>query len=187
MKKVVKKQEARWKLPATPADKWYLVLTEDNQGAIISDRDVTGTTVRIPSSLKGKIHLLELNEPPKGTLVGKHLTTSQLHRAVPAAFEALTTDSLRWVEFVSRLGGPEGCNFKQLDPNDPLKVSWTCKGGTDQSLARQILTKMGLSKANIAETLRYCSETGGHCDCEILFNTDRDGASAESSKTSSAA
>lgn len=71
----------------------------------------------------------------------------------------------RWEEFCDRLNGPEGCDFKK-DPD----VTWRCGGGNDKSYATTILTSMGLSLAEIAGSLAYYHDRGGHCDCEILFN-----------------
>lgn len=77
--------------------------------------------------------------------------------------EVLTPDRPRWAEFCERLAGPEGCDFTP-------EHTWKCAGGTDQSFARAILTDMGV---DVVGTLKWCSEHGGHCDCEILFNCDR--------------
>ena len=72
---------------------------------------------------------------------------------------------ITWGEFFKRLEGPEGCDFKE----DP-ELSWNCAGGTDQSLAFAILDRMGLTPSQRNDVLRQCSELGGHCDCEIVFN-----------------
>ena len=82
--------------------------------------------------------------------------------------EVLTVDSARWEEFSTRLDGPEGCNFHKDEKGE---IRWKCKAGTNQSLARAILEKMG--GIDVDATLAYCTEHGGHCDCEILFNVDR--------------
>ena len=76
----------------------------------------------------------------------------------------------KWREFLDRLEGAEGCDFKQKDPNDPTSVTWKCAGGTDKSLAGKILAKMGLSDVEILSSFTYFEKEGGYCDCEILFN-----------------
>jgi Protein of unknown function (DUF2695) len=67
----------------------------------------------------------------------------------------------RWEEFLDRLYGPEGCNFK---------TTWTCFGGTDKRFSREILTRMGLSDRAIAVSLAYFEDHGGYCDCEVVLN-----------------
>jgi hypothetical protein len=81
----------------------------------------------------------------------------------------LTPTHLRWKEFTQRLGGPEGCNFR--DGKNGLAI-WNCGGRRDQSLSRKILGRMGFLDGEIEDTLEYFTEHGGHCDCEILFNVD---------------
>lgn len=76
----------------------------------------------------------------------------------------------RWKAFIAALEGPIGCNFHYKVPGDAKSITWTCAGGTDQSIARKILTTMKLKPAEIEETLAYCTEHGGYCDCEIVFN-----------------
>jgi Protein of unknown function (DUF2695) len=77
---------------------------------------------------------------------------------------AMTKEHPRWEEFLERLEGPEGCNFREAAPG---KTVWNCAGGDDKSLATAILTDMG---ASIEESLAYFEAHGGYCDCEILFN-----------------
>ena len=72
-------------------------------------------------------------------------------------------------EFFSRLGGEEGCDFKE---NAEGKVAWKCKGGKDKSKATDILKKMGISEKVMVEFLSLCESYGGYCDCEILFNAE---------------
>jgi Protein of unknown function (DUF2695) len=77
-----------------------------------------------------------------------------------------------WDVFIDRLTGPEGCNFREQTKGKEDYI-WTCKGGMDQTFAKNILTKMGLTPDAVDETLQFCTEHGGHCDCEILFNVDK--------------
>lgn len=75
-----------------------------------------------------------------------------------------------WEEFVRRLEGPKGCNFKK---DKKGKVTWTCKGGTDKSKAKAILESMvreSMANIDVEKSLAYFEEHGGYCDCEILFN-----------------
>ena len=80
----------------------------------------------------------------------------------------LTPTHPRWREFTQRLGGPEGCNFRE----EAGQMKWKCGGRHDQSLARKILGRMGFLDGEIEDTLEYFTDHGGHCDCEILFNVD---------------
>jgi hypothetical protein len=80
--------------------------------------------------------------------------------------KTLTPDPLlpqhpQWDEFLNRLYGPDGCNFK---------TTWTCSGTTEKPLSRRILADMGLSAAAIEATLAYFEEHGGYCDCEVILN-----------------
>ena len=83
----------------------------------------------------------------------------------------MTTEHPRWGEFCERLGGPEGCDFKKDKKGE---IHWKCAGGRDKSLATKILRKMGLTLREVAESFAYFEEHGGYCDCEILFNVDRE-------------
>jgi len=76
----------------------------------------------------------------------------------------------RWAEFFNRLKGSEGCHFRLLDENKKDSWAWKCGGGTDQSLAKEILQHMGLGERAITSTLTPCQKLGGYCDCEIMFN-----------------
>ena len=83
--------------------------------------------------------------------------------------ELMTPSNPRWEDFCARLAGEEGCNFHETRPGDISSVVWTCKGGTDKSMASAILKDMG---CDIEKSLDYFDEHGGYCDCEILFNVD---------------
>lgn len=71
----------------------------------------------------------------------------------------------RWAQFMDRLIGPEGCNFRE----DP-RWTWTCFGGRDKRFSTLILTSMGLSRAAVRASLAYYERRGGYCDCEVVFN-----------------
>lgn len=73
-------------------------------------------------------------------------------------------------EFFERLTGPEGCDFKLRDEDDPESITWACGGGYNQDLSRKILTGMNIPWGDQEKLLDRCRELGGHCDCEILFN-----------------
>jgi hypothetical protein len=72
----------------------------------------------------------------------------------------------RWPEFIDGLAGPAGCHFREEDG----KIRWDCTGDFNKPLAVGILANMGLHEEDIAVTLRFCEQEGGHCDCEILLN-----------------
>ena len=72
-----------------------------------------------------------------------------------------------WQDFVERLEGPEGCNFRKREEDG--KTTWDCSG-TGHEHSERILAAMGLSETEIAESLEYFKEHGGYCDCEVLFN-----------------
>jgi len=82
--------------------------------------------------------------------------------------EIMNPEHPRWDEFCERLEGPEGCDFKK----DELgKVSWRCFGRYDKRYAKKIMREM--KGIDIAKTVEYFNQLGGHCDCEILFNVNR--------------
>ena len=76
-------------------------------------------------------------------------------------------DHPKWEEFILRLSGPEGCDFKE-DANG--KTTWKCKNGEDKSLAIKILRAMDIE--DIEGTISYFEDNSGYCDCEILFNVE---------------
>jgi hypothetical protein len=81
----------------------------------------------------------------------------------------MTTDHPRWGEFEKRLGGPEGCDFREDQSGE---LHWRCSARTrDQAAA--ILRDMGITDGDLLATLDYFDDHGGHCDCEILFNVAR--------------
>jgi hypothetical protein len=80
----------------------------------------------------------------------------------------LAPDHPLWSDFCERLAGEEGCNFQGEGEN----TTWRCKGGRNQDYSRAILQTM--AGIDVDATLRYFSEHGGLCDCEVLFNVDVD-------------
>jgi hypothetical protein len=84
--------------------------------------------------------------------------------------QVMTPKHPKWSEFMERLEGPEGCDFKQQIPGDTRSTTWKCKNGNDKSYARSILETM--SDIDVEDSLTWIHKQGGHCDCEILFNVD---------------
>ncbi len=74
----------------------------------------------------------------------------------------------RWMEFAARLEGPEGCNFRYQEPNNPASIVCNCEGGRNKCNAEAILKEMG--EIDIPGSLLYFERHGGFCDCQILFN-----------------
>ncbi len=73
----------------------------------------------------------------------------------------------KWHEFLNRLEGPEGCDFKE---DKTGQITWKCTGKTDRPYAHAILKDMGFSEQEIADSMEWYEIGGGYCDCEILFN-----------------
>ena len=71
----------------------------------------------------------------------------------------------RWREFLERLEGLDGCDFKE---DEKGQVTWRCEGGNDKSLASAIMRSMG--DVDVSGSLSYFERHGGYCDWEILFN-----------------
>lgn len=97
----------------------------------------------------------------------RNMTESEVDAMMTAA--VLTPEHPRWPEFIDRLAGPEGCDFRQDEKGN---YSWKCAGGSDQSLSRAILESMG--GLDVEGSLAYFSVHGGHCDCEVIFNVNPD-------------
>lgn len=93
---------------------------------------------------------------------------------------SMTKKHPRWNEFLERLEGPEGCDFKLVGPPGRGDTTWTCDGGRDKSKAQAILADMGFTWEEIEESCEYFDNHGGHCDCEILFNVNARKVKSES-------
>lgn len=82
----------------------------------------------------------------------------------------------KWNEFLERLEGEEGCNFKYLDEEaekneDHTKITWDCsKKYRVFSYSEKILKNMGFKKSEIDNIINIFIDNGGLCDCCILFN-----------------
>jgi uncharacterized protein DUF2695 len=81
--------------------------------------------------------------------------------------ETLTPKSNRWEAFINALGScranqrlRRGQRYRQL----PRRYRQ----------AKRIMTEMG--NVDIPASLVFFQNNGGHCDCEILLNVDRDAA-----------
>jgi len=79
--------------------------------------------------------------------------------------EIMTPDHEKWEDFVAVLEGEDGCSFFE---DEKGKTTWKCKGGNDQTFARKILSLY--DDIDVEGSLKYFTEHGGHCDCEILWN-----------------
>jgi hypothetical protein len=75
--------------------------------------------------------------------------------------EVLTTKNLRWYEFTKAL--------------EAAVSKWSCQH--DHYQAERIMTEMG--GIDIEASIAYFEAHGGYCDCEILFNVDREPLSSE--------
>lgn len=80
-------------------------------------------------------------------------------------FSYMTPANPLWDEFINRMVGDEGCNFR-IREEDGENI-WNCHG--DHKFATAILEDMGM---NVPLSLAYFERNGGHCDCEIVFNVE---------------
>ena len=85
----------------------------------------------------------------------------------------MTADHEQWDKFIDRLAGIGGCDFHLVDPNDSTSATWTCDGTDACHISRRILAQMGLTPAEIEESIAYFKRHGGCCDCESWLNVDR--------------
>lgn len=85
---------------------------------------------------------------------------------------SITPDHPRWLEFIDRLAGAGGCNFHLGVPFDARSFEWTCDCSEDCPLSRRILSEMGFTNHQVADSISHFHELGGWCDCEVVFNVD---------------
>lgn len=76
----------------------------------------------------------------------------------------------RWIEFVGKICGPEGCGYRRHPDGD---LTWQCDGGDSMRAAERILTDMG--GIDVAASVAHFRAHGARCDCEIAFNVERGG------------
>ncbi len=74
-----------------------------------------------------------------------------------------------WSEFILRLEGPDGCDFRE-DATVKGGTTWECGGGTDKTRSEKILRDMGFDDGGVFASLYYFEQHGGACDCEVIFN-----------------
>src|SRR5207248_831423 len=98
----------------------------------------------------------------------RDLALAECERAVRLTQWPLTDEQL--AEYLQRLEGPDGCDFREKVHGDPETSTWRCRGGHDKRNSTYILRAMGLGDADIAAVHLVVDVLGGHCDCEILFN-----------------
>ena len=77
--------------------------------------------------------------------------------------DTMGADHPRWEEFVNRLCGEDGCNFRKNDDN---QTTWDCDH--DHAHTTRILEDMG--GFDIPDTIFGFTMSGGLCDCEVIFN-----------------
>jgi hypothetical protein len=86
--------------------------------------------------------------------------------------EVLTPESPRWNEFADALWQ------SMAIPGEPVR--WRCDGdGSGDSNpelvhrhAKKVMADMG--NVDIPASIAFFESRGGYCDCEILFNVDRE-------------
>ena len=77
----------------------------------------------------------------------------------------------RFKEFKERLEGPEGCNFcRDEKSSDPRSFRFDCDNSLEKPRSRRILAAMGATEKEIEQSIGYFTGSGGHCDCEVVFN-----------------
>lgn len=86
-------------------------------------------------------------------------------KAATVKLDVMTPKHPRWKEFLTRLEGPEGCNFRKTVFD---KTIWNCDH--THKRATKILRAMG---CDVPTSLSFFREHGGYCDCEVLFNVER--------------
>lgn len=83
--------------------------------------------------------------------------------------EVMTPAHPKWDEFLLRLRGPEGCNFRYKGKGKKsTDIIWTCDGTANLPLTRALLAQY--PGVDVEESIAYYKAHGGHCDCEVVFN-----------------
>ena len=82
--------------------------------------------------------------------------------------EIMNYDHLQWEEFLCKLEGEEGCDFKEKEPENTRSTTWKCNNKKERPFARKIMESMG--DIDIDKSMEFFDKHGGYCDCEILFN-----------------
>jgi hypothetical protein len=72
----------------------------------------------------------------------------------------VTPSHRRWGEFAIRLQRALECD-QEVD-------GWGCKD--DLALSALVLATMDIGHDDVRATLDYFKSSGGHCDCEVMFN-----------------
>lgn len=70
---------------------------------------------------------------------------------------------MKWKKLYDYLDGKDGCNFRK----EKGKITWDCDAKT-LTKTRQFCKQNNINFNKVKKT---CYETGGFCDCEVLFNT----------------
>ena len=90
--------------------------------------------------------------------------------------EIMTPDHPKWEEFMYRMYGPEGCDFREEYPGGLRGgVLWNCAGDASPDKfigARRILNS--IPGIDVEGSLEMFGSHGGHCDCEIIRNVECD-------------
>ncbi len=84
----------------------------------------------------------------------------------PMRRAVMTPAHPQWQEFVGRLAGPEGCNFRQ----ERGQFVFDCDGEPSRPKASALLWDYDV---DVEASLAYFEEHGGFCDCEVVFNVEQ--------------
>jgi len=84
----------------------------------------------------------------------------------PMRRAVMTPAHPKWAEFVTRLAGPEGCHFRQVQG----QFVSDCDGEPSRPKATALLKDYDV---DVEASLAYFDEHGGHCDCEVVFNVEQ--------------
>jgi hypothetical protein len=82
----------------------------------------------------------------------------------------------KWEEFLERLDGIEGCNFRYIDENltekqglnDRININWNCKHGNNKYYAKEIIRKY-YPECHIRLTMQFFESKGACCDCRNII------------------
>ena len=85
----------------------------------------------------------------------------------------MTVAHEQWDEFIERLVGADGCDCELANPDDSTSATWTCDCTDAFPVSRCVLREMGLTPAEIEESIAYFKRHGGFCDCEVFLNVDQ--------------
>ena len=85
------------------------------------------------------------------------------HRRINGQLYAFNELKMKWKDLFKFLKGEEACNFRKVKG----ETTWSCDSKT-LTFTQNFCEEHGIDFEKVKQ---ICNDTGGYCDCEVLFNT----------------